>query len=141
MTESSHDRLGFPKLGESNYASWSGDMTSELMRKKVWRWVETNKQSPSDPLDLDDHLDKKGIAAGTIYGGLEDSMKELVREHMKEPFKMWTVLQTHHQQMKPSTRFVAYESLFGIQKRDGESLTALCMRVSSAQRAMKDTRN
>ena len=67
-------------------------------------------------------------------------MKELVKDHLGDPAVMWKTLQMHHQQQKPTTRFVAYEALFGLQKREDESLPALCMRVTAAQRSMKDTR-
>ena len=140
MSSETSDKLGFPKLGENNYSSWSVDMQAKLMDKRYWRGhIETEKR-PSDPLELEDWQLTHDAASGLIYSALEQQMKELVRGFLGEPKKMWDTLEAHCNQKKPTTRFIAMENLLGIQKREDESLPALCMRISSAQRAMKDTR-
>ena len=67
-------------------------------------------------------------------------MQEMVCPVEDDPIAMWELLQSYHQQKKPTNRFLAYEALLGIQKREDESLPALCSRVKAAQAAMKDTR-
>ena len=37
MSSETSDKLGFPKLGENNYSSWSVDMQAKLMDKRYWR--------------------------------------------------------------------------------------------------------
>ena len=113
----------------------------KLMEKKLWRVTAGgNVGAPTDPLETADWELNRDAASGLIWGALEPSMKELVKAQLGTPNAMWTTLRGHHQQKKPTNRFVAYESLLGIQKQDVESLPALCMRIQAAQNAMKDTR-
>ena len=129
MSSETSDKLGFPKLGENNYSSWSVDMQAKLMDKRYWRGhIETEKR-PSDPLELEDWQLTHDAASGLIYSALEQQMKELVRGFLGEPKKMWDTLEAHCNQKKPTTRFIAMENLLGIQKREDESLPALCMRI------------
>ena len=132
----------FARLGERNYSSWNGDMMGRLMEKKCWRVVVGDLKRPDASAGdaLNAYNDICDAASGLIWSGLEESMKQLVKDHLGDPRLMWETLQSYHQQKKPTNRFVAYEALLGIQKRDGESLPALAMRIQAAQRAMKDTR-
>ena len=119
-SESTSDKLAFSKLGEKNYNTWSGDMMAKLMEKRCWKVTKSDSR-PSDALEVEDWELRCGQAAGIIWSGLEDSMKEFVKDHLGDPAAMWKTLQTHHQQQKPTTRFVAYEALFGLQKREESS--------------------
>lgn len=140
MSTETSDKLGFPKLGENNYSSWNTDMKGKLMEKHCWKVTSGSSSRPSDPLEVSDWEDTCDVASGVMFSGLHDAMKELVKDYLGDPKRMWDTLQAHCQQRKPTTRFVAYESLLGIQKLEAESLPALCMRITAAQRTMKDTR-
>ncbi len=139
MSSETSDKLGFARLGEQNYGRWSGDMTGKLMEKRCWRVVSGESKRPTDPLEVEEWTITCNAASGLIWSGLDSSMKEMVKGLLGNPKQMWDTLQAHHQQKKPTTRFVAYEALLGIQKAESESLTSLCMRVTAAQGAMKDT--
>ena len=55
MSLETSDKLGgfpYPKLGENNYGSWSGDMKAKLMEKRCWREAVVSSNRPSDPLEV-----------------------------------------------------------------------------------------
>ena len=132
--------LGFAKLGEKNYASWSSNVWSYLQKKKAWHYVTGFKQAPKeDSPEYIAWLDESDAAAGIIMSSLEESQKIHVKDE-ESPVKMWEKLKAVHQQKNAATRFNAYEALFNIQKNDDESLPALCARVEAAMAAIKDVR-
>ncbi|KLO04225.1 hypothetical protein SCHPADRAFT_840903 [Schizopora paradoxa] len=57
---------------------------------------------------------------------------------MGDPKAVWDALSAHHEQKVPATRFVSYEALLSIQKRDDESLMALTTRVENALKAIQN---
>ena len=142
MSEATTTKIDFPKLGEDNYITWSGNMKALLMQKHVW---SVSKGSCSRPLDdkpseqctFDDGVN---AAAGLIYLAILPSQQILVGHFMEDPAKMWQALEDHHLQKKPSSRFTAYESLFNIAKQDNESLPALCARVEDAMHIVRNLR-
>lgn len=142
MTDSTSTKIDFPKLGEDNYITWSGNMKALLMQKRVWLIVKGTRikptnDKPSEQLIFDDD---SNAAAGLLYLALLPSQQILVRDFMEDPVKMWKTLEDHHLQKKPSSRFTAYESLFNIVKEDNESLPALCGRVEAAMHTVRNLR-
>lgn len=136
--QSNGTKLGFARLGERNYPSWSVDMSSYLRMKKVWRIVTGDRKAPSvGAPDYMSWLEDSDSALGIIISGLEMSQRIHVKG-IDDPVKMWEALKHVHQQKNAATRFNAYEALFNIQKLDEESLPALCARVESAMAAVKD---
>ena len=108
------------------------------MEKKVWGVVSGRITSPTPSLDEYALSLMQEQAAGIIWGGLEDSQKALVKEFMDRPKLMWDTLKDHHQQQNSTSRFLAYEQLFSISKRDDESLVALCSRISASLSGIMD---
>ena len=105
MTSNSSDSsLGFQKLGEDNYASWSRNMKAYLMQKKVWAIVKGTDVKPSSgDSGLREWLKDEQLAAGVIYLGLEEGQKSQVEDILDEPKKMWDLLESIHVQKCPST--------------------------------------
>ena len=142
MSTEATTKVDFPKLGEDNYITWSGNMKALLMQKRVWRIVKGVIPRPADdkPTEQSTYDENVNAAAGFIYLSLLNSQQILVRDVMENPVAMWKTLEDHHMQKKPSSRFTAYESLFNIAKQDSESLPALCSRVDDAMHTIKNLR-
>ena len=47
-SEATSTKVDFPKLGEDNYITWSGNMKALLMQKRVWPVVKGTCLRPSD---------------------------------------------------------------------------------------------
>ena len=139
-SEATSTKVDFPKLGEDNYITWSGNMKALLMQKRVWPVVKGTRLRPSDDKasELRTFEDDMNAAAGLIYLALHPTQQILVRDFMEDPSKMWETLEAHHMQKKPSSRFTAYESLFNIVKQDNESLPALCAQVDDAMHTVRN---
>ena len=142
MSTEATTKVDFPKLGEDNYITWSGNMKALLMQKCVLRIVKGVIPRPADdkPTEQSTYDDNVNVAAGFIYLSLLNNQQSLVRDVMENPVAMWKTLEDHHMQKKPSSRFTAYESLFNIAKQDSESLPALCSRVDDAMHTIKNLR-
>src|SRR5215510_3977976 len=138
----SDHRSLFPKLGESNYSSWVGNMRVHLMTKEVWSLVkgEETQPSPSEPKELKIWRLNRDIAAGEIYLSLEPSQLVHIKNLEEDPVQMWKKLESVHLQKRPVTRFNAYDALFSIRKEDNESLSSLMSRVDEAMQHVQDLR-
>ena len=71
----------FQKLGESNDASWVGDMHAHLMTKEVWGLVKGVDVQPdiTEKAELKQWCKDCDSAAGEIYMSLESSQKVHVK--------------------------------------------------------------
>ena len=138
MSTSSSSDLGFKKLGETNWNSWSADMKAKLMEKKVYGVVSGKVTAATPGVDAYSLYIMQEQAAGIMWSGLEESNKSIVKEQMENPKLMWDLLKQHHQQQLPTTRFLAYEVLLSITKLDDESLMALTTRIKDALSAIMD---
>ena len=120
MSEATTTKIDFPKLGEDNYITWSGNMKALLMQKRVWSVVKGSRSRPPDdkPTEQRTFDDDVNAAAGLIYLALLPNQQILVRDFMEDPVKMWQALEDHHLQKKPTSHFTAYEALFNIVKQD-----------------------
>jgi hypothetical protein len=58
-----------------------------------------------------------------------------------DPVAMWTKLESHHRKQRPAARFMAYDQLFSIRKREEESLSSLMVRVDDAMRTIQNLRS
>src|ERR1700742_3911264 len=141
MTNLSESTPAFPKLGEDNYSTWSRNMKAYLMQKKVWGIVSGKdpKPSPGDAI-LRDWLKDEGVASGLIYLGVEDGQKSQIEDFLDDPKKMWETLEAIHVQKRPTTRFIAYNSLLSITKQDDESLPSLTSRIEKSMQEIKSLR-
>ena len=116
-------------------------MKAYLMQKKVWGIVSGKdpKPSPGDAI-LRDWLKDEGVAAGLIYLGVEDGQKSQIEDFLDDPKKMWETLEAIHIQKRPTTRFIAYNSLLSITKQDDESLPSLTSRIEKSMQEIKSLR-
>src|ERR1700744_4320929 len=119
MTEPLHS---FPKLGESNYSTWSVNIKSHLIQMNLWFIVTgvDTRPSPDDP-HLREWLKDMQSASGLILLALEDSQKSQVQDHLVDPKLMWNTLESLHVHKSPDTRSPdtrcnAYNTLLSIQK-------------------------
>ena len=60
MSSTSSESLGFPKLGEENYPSWSKNMKAKMMEKSCYMVVSGEITGPTGSLDLYGWLQLKG---------------------------------------------------------------------------------
>jgi hypothetical protein len=72
---------------------------------------------------------KAAKASGEIWLALDDNQKVHVSDVKSDPAGMWKKLEAVHVQKKPSSRFIAYDSLFNIRKEETETLSALMART------------
>ena len=137
-SSSSESSLSFPRLGESNYASWKLNMKALLMQKKVWSIVSGLDLKPaSDASHYRDWIKDQQSAAGIIFLGLEDDQKHQIQDVLDDPKAMWTKLESIHVQKRPSTHFNAYNALLSIAKLPDEPLPSLTSRIEKAMQEVK----
>ncbi|KAJ7111810.1 hypothetical protein C8R44DRAFT_632430, partial [Mycena epipterygia] len=94
MSESTHNKLTFPRLNEKNYGTWSGDERAELQRLRVWLIVKGSQVAPTSN-DADTNfkwLVDSGKAAGSIYASLDPSQRVHVKGMEENPVAMWKAL-------------------------------------------------
>ena len=68
-SEATSTKVDFPKLGEDNYITWSGNMKALLMQKRVWPVVKGTRLRPSDDKasELRTFEGDMNAAGGLIY--------------------------------------------------------------------------
>jgi hypothetical protein len=71
---------------------------------------------------------------------LDDNQKVHVSDVKSDPAGMWKKLEAVHVQKKPSSRFIAYDSLFNICKEETETLSSLMARTDKAMQDIKSLR-
>ena len=120
MASSDSSAISFAKLGKYNYADWVLNMRAYLQMKTVWRIVTGDETQPpaTDADALQKFHNRTDQASGYIYLALEDSQKSHVANETT-PKRMWEKLESIHLQKRSSTRFVAYNTLFNLRKKDG----------------------
>jgi hypothetical protein len=150
MSDSTKQPFTFPHLSSSNWGQWADNMEAYLSTKELWEYVDGSASSPSpaDPnhptaeekKDMGDWKRKSAKASGELWLALEDDQKVHVKEAKGDPAEMWRCLEAVHVQKKPGARFLAYEALFNVRKREDESLTALMARADKAAQDIKALR-
>ena len=140
----------FPALNDTNWRQWADNMQALLSTKELWEYVDgsnpvptpqdANLVTPTEKKELLEWKRKAAKASGEIWLALEDSQKVHVSELKSSPAEMWKKLEGVHLQQKPSSRFVAYDSLFNIRKEETETLSALMARVDKAMQDIKSLR-
>lgn len=99
-----------------------------------------DEEPDADDDDLKDWKKDRQQAAGLIFLALEEDQKSHVLDIMDDPKTMWTTLEAVHVQKRSSTRFLAYNTLLSIVKKEDESLTALTARIEKAMQEIKQLR-
>ena len=75
MGTSQTSDLGFKRLGETNWNSWSADMKAKLMEKKVYGVVSGKVTAATPGVDAFQFYIMQEQAAGIIWSGLEESTR------------------------------------------------------------------
>lgn len=128
-------KKGFENLNASNYGEWEENMSALLKTRREYlitigrdpepEFADPEKPTYQERKDWKDWKETQVSAAGTIYLCLDESQKAHVKSCLDDPERMWDTLKAHHQQRKPATRFVAYDSFFNLKKETEESLPDL----------------
>jgi hypothetical protein len=132
----------FPKLNNSNYKTWSGDMQAWLMSKELWMLVDNEEPCPPST-DTDSRLKwskRAQKAAGELYLAVEQDQKSHFHGILSDPIRIWTTLRDVHMSKKPGARFNAYDDLFSIRKQPNESLQSLCARIDLSMQNIQGLR-
>src|ERR1700678_1768290 len=132
----------FPKLNNTNYKSWSGDIQAWLMSKELWMLVDGQEPCPpsSDAESTIKWQKRAQKAAGELYLSVEQDQKSHFHGMLSDPIRIWTTLRDVHMSKKPGARFNAYDDLFCIRKRPNESLQSLCARIDVSMQHIQDLR-
>ena len=123
-------KISIAPLQESNYHSWSSDMKALLLSKSLWRIVSGDIKRTAE--NGDDWDSKSDNAAGLIYLNLSATQKIHVTALLPKAVEMWKKLQDVHLVKQSGPRFLAYQNLFSIVKKDDETLSGLMTRVEDA---------
>ena len=128
----------FPFIGFPNYRSWVFSVSALLRVKGIWDVVDNSRQ-----VDLKDNaaVNKANSDRNIALGILQLSISESQHSHIHgitEPVAFWTALEKVHKQKSASTRFVAYNALFSIVKKEDESLQTLATRVVEAIQKVRE---
>ncbi|SJL14968.1 uncharacterized protein ARMOST_18445 [Armillaria ostoyae] len=133
-------KKGFENLSASNYNEWEENMSALLKTRREYlitigqdpepEFVDADHPTYQERKDWKDWKETKVSAAGTIYLCLDESQKAHVKKCLDDPEQMWDTLKAIHQQRKPATRFVAYDSFFNLKKETDEALPDLVSRGS-----------
>ena len=110
----------FEKLHEHNYPDWKGNMCAFLRMKGVWRIVNGDEAAPTDADKLEKFTLRQEIAAGAIFLACDAKQQSHIKDEV-DPTKMWNKLEQVHVRKNSSTRFVAYNALFNVRKKDDET--------------------
>ena len=94
----------FPKLNNTNYKSWSGDMQAWLMSKELWMLIDGQEPCPSS---TDAELTLKWQkctqkTAGELYLSVEQDQKSHFHGMpLSDPIHIWMTLHNVHMSKKP----------------------------------------
>ncbi|CAA7267556.1 unnamed protein product [Cyclocybe aegerita] len=112
----------------------------------LWHIVDGKQSAPvlassatgADLIAEDAWLIKVDRAAGTLALSVEEEQCIHFNGIDDDPVKMWKALQDVFVQRCPGTHFDAYDNLFSIQKKEGESLQSLMNHVDEAIHCIKE---
>ena len=98
-------------------------MAARLRAKKLWSYVDGSFKNPGASSDQY-HTWKLAYdaAAGELFGCLEKTQWAYVSGLEDAPDKMWDALEVANFHKKAGTRFNAYDELFGLRKKEEETL-------------------
>ena len=79
-------------------------------------------------------------AAGELYLAMQGDQRMHLSEIEDDHVAIWTKLESVHLQKRPGSRFLSYNILFSIQKKEDESLTSLMTRIDEGMIQVKNLR-
>ena len=81
---------------------------------------------------------KAGKAASELYLAMQGDQRTHPSGIEDDPVAIWTKLESVHLQKHPGNRFLSYDTLFSIQKKEDESLTSLMTRMDEGMIQVKN---
>ena len=134
----SDDKLGFDKLGDSNYTTWAGNFSALARKKKFYKIMMGMEKMPDESdAHLGDWENRASVGAGELYLAVEDSQTVHLKGLEDDVKLMWKKLEGIHIQKRPATRFNAYTALFNVRMQSDDSLNSIITRVDSAMQDIK----
>ena len=131
--EDSHRR--FPKLNDTNWATWRLQMEAELIRKGLWSVIEIT----IDPLDKDGNTRDAGTLKtelDTKFGKRKSDLMDKARAEIllsvdesqlshcigRDPREIWLTLESVHQARGFSTSLALRRKFLTAKKEDSQSI-------------------
>ncbi|KIM85859.1 hypothetical protein PILCRDRAFT_65745 [Piloderma croceum F 1598] len=123
-------------------------MKAWLCAHQLWRHVSGDLTRPVKPNPVtseytsDDNqwLEKVDRAFGWIYLMVEQEQRIHLTGIEDNAIQMWTKLEEVHMAKQAGARFNAYDDLFGIRKKEEESLMSVTNRIDSAMHTIQNLR-
>lgn len=84
--------------------------------------------------------DRQMKAAGELFLNVSLEQRTHFAGKEDDPVAIWQALESVHLQKRPGARFNAYDDLFSIQKKEGESLQELMTRIDQAMITVQNLR-
>jgi len=125
-------------LTDTNYPSWSVDMTFALKGKGWWHLVHEEPKPEPDAAKAAQTRKDLDAAACLIYSSvsreLRDHLQEFVDDDPAKPHLMWAKLRNLFANKQPGFRRRALYDLMLVKKAQDESLLAFAARATSLSR-------
>ena len=135
------DKIDFALLNNHNYHEWKDHAMSLLQSKQLFRLVVGEKLRPTSPGDKQDEWDnQQEQAAGLLARMVERQLHHHFKDYRTDPVRIWDILKRENTAVAPGMRFNAYDDLFGMRKRDDETLEDFGDRVTNSMQRVKDIR-
>ena len=91
------DKLGFDKLGDSNYATWAGNFSALARKRKFYKIMMGKEVKPKDDdANLVDWENRASVGAGELYLAVEDSQTTHLKGLEDDVKLMWKKLEGIH---------------------------------------------
>ena len=134
-----HNINKIKRLGNDNYQTWAYEISALLRSKSLWDVVDGTRTvpAPGDAAGLVQYSKDHTQALGFLQMSLEVDQRPHIHG-LNTPASVWTTLRDIHNQKTSSTRFVAYNAVFNVAKKEDESLQALGTRVTGLMQKVKD---
>jgi hypothetical protein len=112
---------------------------SLLQSKQLYRLVTRVKLHPTSLGDRqDDWDDQQEVAASLLARMVDRQLHHHLQEYRSDPVRIWDILKHLNTAVASGMRFNAYNDMFGMRKRDDETLEDFGDRVTNAVQKVKD---
>jgi hypothetical protein len=119
----SETKINFALLNNHNYHEWKDKAAGFLRAKGLFRLVTGEKLRPTSPGDKQEEWDNhQEIAAGHLANMVERSLHHNFKGHEADPVRIWDIFKRLNTAVAPGMRFNAYDDMFGMRKKDDETL-------------------
>jgi hypothetical protein len=133
------DKIDFPLLNNHNYYEWKDYAMSLLQSKQLYRLVTGVKLRPTSPGNRqNDWNDQQEAAAGLLAKMVDRQLHHHFQEFKTDPVRIWGIFKCLNTAVAYRMRFNAYDDMFGMWKKDDETLEDFGNRVTNAMQKVKD---